>query len=299
MAKLKPDAIAQADLLEYLNNHSDFSFEIEILKTLTGIGFACEHGGSYKDPVTKKTREFDIRATKIFGKSFLRLAVECKNLRENFPLLISCVPRRDDESFHEICISVNPDEHLLEQSPQMYSRAMLQQSKNIRLTGDRTFYKLGESVGKSCDQVGRNRNGEILANDSQVYEKWSQALSSADDLTYLACRDGNDRTGDLALSLVFPVMVVPNGRLWVTQYDADGNRIADPVQTDRCSYFVNLEYYHRGALAGDEYNISHLEFVTQDGLMQFVDGIAGDDTKLADSFPAEHVLQVVAEQMET
>lgn len=299
MTKLKPDAIAQADLLEFLKDHSDFSFEIEILNALTNIGFACEHGGSYKDPVTKKTREFDIRATRTFGKSFLRLAVECKNLRKNFPLLISCVPRREDESFHEICISVDPDKHLLEEPPEMYSRAMLQQSKNIRLTGERTFYKLGDPVGKSCDQVGRNMNGDILANDSEVYEKWSQALSSADDLTYLACTDGNDRTGDLALSLVFPIMVVPNGRLWVTQYDSDGNRTADPVQTDRCSYFVNLEYYHRGALTGDEYNISHLEFVTQDGLLQFVDDLAGDDTKLANSFPAKHVLEIIAEQMAT
>ena len=296
MAKLKPDSISQADLLEYLNDHSDFSFEIEILKSLTKIGFDCEHGGSYKDPVTKKTREFDIRATKVFGESFLRLAVECKNLRDNFPLLISCVPRREDESFHEICISVDPDKHSLEDTPQMYNPVM-QKSKNIRLTGNHSLYKTGDPVGKSCDQIGRYSNGGIIANDSKVYEKWSQALSSADDLTYLACTDGNDRTGNRALSLVFPFMVVPNGRLWVTQYDADGNRFVDPVQTDRCSYFVNLSYYHRGALTGDEYNISHLEFVTQNGLLKLIDDLVGDENKLADSFPLEHVLEVVASQM--
>ena len=183
MAKLKPDPIAQSDLIDYLDNHSDFSFEIQVLNALIHKGFTCEHGGSYTDRATKKVREFDIRATQVFDKRFLRLAVECKNLRPSFPLLVSCVPRRDDESFHEISISVNPDKHPLEEPPAMYCRAMLAQSRNVRITGGRSFYRPGEPVGKSCDQVGRSPNGEIIAGDSDVYAKWSQALSSADDLT--------------------------------------------------------------------------------------------------------------------
>lgn len=293
MAKLKPDAIGSTDLLEFLNDYSDFSFEIKVLKLLADAGFECEHGGSYKDPVTKKTREFDIRATKSFGKQFLRLAVECKNLRDNFPLLVSCVPRKSDEAFHEICLSVNPDKHHLETPPEVYSRAMLPRSKNVRLAGDHTIYKAGEPVGKSCDQVGRNLNGDIVANDSDVYEKWAQALSSADDLTYLACTDGEDRTGDLAVSLVFPLLVVPNGRLWVTEYDDAGNRTRDPHSVRRCSYFVNLSYYHHGAMAGDELIISHLEFVTVDGLVQFVDDLTGDDDRLNRTFPVEHAVNIV------
>jgi len=293
MAKLKPGSIGPTDLLEFLNDYSDFSFEIEVLKLLADAGFECEHGGSYKDPVTKKTREFDIRATKSFGKQFLRLAVECKNLRENFPLLVSCVPRTADKAFHELCLSVNPDKHQLETPPEVYSRAMLPRSKNVRLTGDHTIYKKSDPVGKSCAQVGRNQHCDIIANDSDVYEKWSQALSSADDLTYLACTDGEDRTGDLAVSLVFPLLVVPNGRLWVTQYDADGNRTHDPHSVDRCSYFVNLSYYHRGAMTGDELNISHLEFVTIDGLTQFVDDLTGDDDRIRKAFPVEHAFEIV------
>lgn len=293
MAKLKPDAIGPTDLLEFLNEHSDFSFEIEVLKLLADAGFECEHGGSYKDPVTKRTREFDIRATKCFNKQFLRLAVECKNLRENFPLLVSCVPRTSDEAFHEICLSVNPDKHQLETPPDAYCRAMLPRSKNVRLTGDYTIYKEFDPVGKSCDQVGRAINGDIVANDSDVYDKWSQALSSADDLTYLACTDGEDRTGDLAISLVFPLLVVPNGRLWITHYDAKGNRTRDPESVNRCSYFVNLAYYHHGAMTGDELIISHLEFVTVDGLIQFVDDLTGDDDRLNRAFPVKHAVDIV------
>jgi hypothetical protein len=89
MAKYKTVPITQADLIEFLNDQSDFSFEIKVLQALIESGFSCEHGGTYNDANINIPRQFDIRATKIFGKYFIRLAVECKNLRENFPLLIS------------------------------------------------------------------------------------------------------------------------------------------------------------------------------------------------------------------
>jgi hypothetical protein len=168
MAKLKHDAITIVDLLEYLTGYSDFSFEIQVLNTLIAGGFACDHGRTYDDPVTKKPRQFDIRATKCFGKRFLRLAVECKNLRSNFPLLVSCLPRRDEESFYEVVVSVNPESHPFELPDGLYSLAMLPQSRNIRLSGADSIYGPGQPVGKSCDQVGRLLSNEISATDSDV-----------------------------------------------------------------------------------------------------------------------------------
>ena len=35
---------------------------------------------------------------------------------------------------------------------------------------------------------------EIVAGDSDVYAKWSQALGSAEDLTYLSTRDAMERS---------------------------------------------------------------------------------------------------------
>lgn len=289
MAKFKTDPVSQADLIEFLNDHSDFSFEIQVLHALINRGFTCEHGGTYDDPSTNKPREFDIRATKVFGKRFLRLAVECKNLRPHFPLLISCLPRRDDESFHEIVYSANPETNPIDESAEPYGIAMQPTSKSIRLTSEHTIYKPGDAVGKSSEQVGRKMNNDITSGDSGVYEKWAQALSSANDLTYLACSDGSERTGNVALSAVFPIVVVPNGRLWQTQYDGEGNRIADPEQVARCSYFVGRNYYHRSPSGGDELALSHLEFVTLDGLLQFVDDLCGDDNKIDQTFPCDHV----------
>jgi hypothetical protein len=295
MAKLKTGAIVQADLIEYLDSYSDFSFEVRVLKTLIGLGFSCDHAGSYSDRTTGKDREFDIRATKVFGKWFLRLAVECKNLRENYPLLVSCLPRREEEAFHDIIVSVDPEKVQLEEPPRIHSRAMLAESKAIRLTGEHTLYKVGQPVGKTCDQVGRGTSGEIVSDDSDVYAKWSQALGSADDLTYRATRDGMERTGDLALSLVFPLLVVPNGRLWVAQFDETGARTSPPTQVERCSYFVNLSYSHNTGFGHSGQDISHLEFVTEKGLFALIDELCGTEVRVAQSFPVGYVQERIAE----
>lgn len=294
MATLRKDTtIGESDLLEYLNDYSDFAFELRVLNELSQAGFSCEHGGCYTDPHTKKPREFDIRATKEKGVRFLRLAVECKNLRPHYPLLISCVPRREDEAFHEIVISVDPDKLLLEEPPEPRIRARMARSKNVRMTGAKSLYRAGQPVGKSCAQVGRAVSGDILAGDAEVFDKWSQALSSADDLTYLACSDGEDRIGYAALSLVLPILVVPKGQLWMAEHDSLGNRLTSPRVVDRCSYFVDRRYFHAGGFTSDELTISHLEFVTIDGLLALIDELIGDGEKLAASFPWDDVVDAI------
>ena len=101
--RLRTEAVVEQDLQEYLNGYSDFSFEIRALKMLRDHRIDCEHGGYYEDPVTGKPRQFDIRARvkNAADKRVLRMAVECKNLRENFPLLVSCVPRQADEALKD------------------------------------------------------------------------------------------------------------------------------------------------------------------------------------------------------
>ncbi|MFW6029744.1 MAG: hypothetical protein ACOCRO_05765 [Halanaerobiales bacterium] len=295
MAKLKKEPIVKDDLVEYLEEYSDFSFELKVLNSLIDMEFSCEHGGTYTDPITKKTREFDIRATRVFNKRFLRLAVECKNLRPNFPLLISCLPRRQEEAFHEILFSVNPREFSLTNHNDISGLMMPQErSKNIRLKDNYSLYKPNQEVGKSCSQVGRDNNDNIYTGDTGIYEKWSQALSSADDLTYLACTDGEERTGDVAMSLVFPVLVVPDNMLWVTHYDLEGRRVKDPERVDRCSYYIYLTYSHIGMM-GEELNISHLEFVTYSGLKTFINNLVGDEENIQNSFPYEHIIERIKE----
>jgi hypothetical protein len=102
MPKLKSTPITQKDLDEFIASGSDFAFEMTVLSLLRKMGFNTSHSGTYQDPVTQKIRQFDLRASKVQGDFRLTLAVECKNLRTNFPLLISAVPRTVDEAFHEV-----------------------------------------------------------------------------------------------------------------------------------------------------------------------------------------------------
>lgn len=285
MAKLKPDSIKPSDLIEYLDNHSDFSFEIETLKELIKLGFSCEHGGTYEDPATQKPREYDIRATRRIKGRVLRLAVECKNLRPNFPLLISCLPRRSEEAFHELSISVKPPTEVstrfgTTQRLTLKTAAMISSAQTYRLRNSDSLYPVGEPVGKSCDQVGRSAttNAEIISGDSGIYDKWSQALSSAHDLVSLIFSDGK-RIGKPAASLVFPLVVVPNSRLWCVKYDVSGNRISDPELVDRCSFFVSRKYLYQSLSGEKTFFVSHLEFVTLNGLLEFADYLCSEDAK--------------------
>lgn len=267
MAKLKSDSIQQSDLKEYLDSSSDFGFELSVLKLLRGKEFECEHGGLYEDPVTGKSRQFDIRAIKTILGYRVRLAVECKNIRENFPILISCIPRHEDESYHQIALPSRPNSY----DPFGNLPVFESRFKTVSIRGKYSIYKPEDFVGKSIVQVGRDKDGNISTNDSELYDKWSQCLSSSNDLVESTYGDEVDEEETSFLAMVIPVVVVPNGRLWSVKYDNDGNRVSEPSQTDRCSCFIDKDYEMGNNIAGTTMLISHFEIMTIDGLNSFVD----------------------------
>ena len=281
MSKLKPDRISDTDLSEYLNLHSDFGFELSVLKMLREGGVGCEHGGHYQDPVTGKSREFDIRAIKTIGNLRVRMAVECKNIGENFPILISCIPRHEQDSYHQVAFLRKPVEKPYPAGPFYPSRA-----ETLSVRGNHSLYKPGEPVGKSTVQVGRrDHNGKIFANDSELYEKWGQCLSSADDLIGHTYYDGED-DGKPYLSAIIPFVVVPNDRLWTATYDDDGNLTSGPEPTDRCSHFIGKDY-EMDKLAGAQITLSHVEIVTFEGMRNFVEDYLKSDKSILSIFPLE------------
>ena len=270
MAKLKTDPITDADLLEYITMQSDFAFEIEVLKLMLSKTYNCDHGGTYTDRTTGKDREFDIRARMSFGGNIFRLAIECKNLKDNFPLLISCMPRRFEEAFNEVVLSANGSSRYIlapntDKPPLAYY--------SYRNQEDRTIYAPDVFVGKSCDQVGRHQNtSEFISGDSEIYTKWAQALSSASDLVSESLIVDQDAGLAMQMSSVIPILVVPNGMLWAVMYDINGNITQKPQQVTRCPYFINLTY----DLGSRKYTVSHLEILTLEGLAKYVDMINGD-----------------------
>jgi hypothetical protein len=295
MAKLKADAIDQADLDEYLKSQSDFAFEISVLNRLVSHGFECDHAGTYEDPITKKPRQFDLRAKRAFGPKLIRLAVECKNLRENYPLLISCVPRRDEESFHEVVYSVDPERVSLTDSSGMSCRAFEPQAMPVRISGQSSVYEPRQPVGKSCEQVGRNNDG-LIGSDSDVFNKWTQALSSAQDLVESAYYDGETGREGVCLCVVVPVVVIPDGRLWVARYDLDGAVVGPPRQKSRCPFVIRRQYAVGGPIKRINYTISHVEFATMSGLDELIRELCGDDSKLDALFPVAEITSQVEKQ---
>ncbi len=267
MVKLKDGAISEGDLTAYLDTQSDFAFELEVLRLLEEHGFDCEHGGSYDDPVTQVPREFDLRSTRTIDKFHFRLAVECKNIGPNFPLLISCLPRRPEESFHEVIHSFDPPPSDGIYRPPV---VMQQHAKAIRRSGEHSIYKPRERVGKSLAQVGRLKEGAIYCDSSDVYKKWAQALSSAQDLVDRANDERN------CFSIVLPILVIPNGTLWVADFDSNGSKIERPHQVERCSYYIGRSYFGGVKLSGFNYQISHQEFVTYTGLEKIISGLFND-----------------------
>ncbi|MFA5598395.1 MAG: hypothetical protein WDA26_12595 [Pusillimonas sp.] len=295
MAKLKNNKVTKDDLIEYLASSSDFSFELSVLKMLRGYQINCEHGGLYEDPVTGKAREFDIRATKTISKYRVRLAVECKNIRDYFPLLVSCIPRLEEESYHQVAFVGEP------KSFEYLGIPKFQQSraKALSIVGEHSIYKTNQPVGKSTAQVGRNQDGTISVNDAELYDKWSQSLSSAVDLVTRAYWDGDENDEkDSYLSAVFPIVVVPNDRLWSVLYDDDGNRIQDPCLTDRCSCFVDKDYEMGTKIAGTRIWISHIEIMTLNGLRSFVESHLKDETGILELFSNEGISEAFERELE-
>lgn len=250
--------ILLADIRDYLATTDDFSFEMRVLRTLLIHGFDCRHGGHYEDPATKKSREFDIRAvrtsTVASNERTLRLAVECKNLRENFPLLVSCVKRNVGEDFHELLFGMG---HV----------------KEIEVADNSDLYQSYAPTVKSTTQVGRSySDGSFSVGDGEVYEKWGQAVASAHDLV----SEASDQISASAIpvfSTVVPVLVVPDGMLWSASYDRAGNLDGEPKLVDRATCFIGKRY---PVHLGSPLQISHLEIVTFSGLTDLSGLLAGE-----------------------
>ena len=92
-----------------------------------------------------------------------------------------------------------------------------------------------------------------------------------------ATRYGEEHNGSF-LSLVIPIVVIPDGTLWIGDYQENGARLGLPRQVDRCSYFVG-QYYSAGLLSGESLTPSHIEFVTLRGLETLLAGVFDFDSR--------------------
>ena len=266
MPKPSTDTIDAAHIRQILAANSDFVFEISVLKALRKLALTCRHGGTYEDPVTGKTRQFDIQAEagRIDRSDPLvrfRFAVECKNIGRNFPLVVHRLPRDASEAYLDVVVATRP-------SPGM----LLDYSKRLTLANDGSPYAVADRVGKAFDQIGRTAGGDVFSSDQDVFEKMTQALNSSKHLLEQSHYAATP-TEPVLFSIVVPVLVVPSGSLWVVDYDDDGNVIDGPTVQLVASTFVGKEWLVGGKL-GRSFTLSHIEIVTFDALFIICLGLA-------------------------
>jgi hypothetical protein len=256
MAKPKNDAITEHDLVTFVENVSDFGFEMRVLRELQNLMFECAHGGTYEDPITHKIRQFDIRAARNSGNLKLVLAVECKNIRPNYPLLLSAVARNEHEAFH------NRIEFQVGGLPQF--------SRIVAVRGRDSAYPVGDMVGKRTDQVGRNADG-LFSDDSTTFDKLNQAVNSCKDLIQSSV---NEPSPPL-IRVVVPMLVVPANVLWQVDYSVDGTVLVAPRKVRRATLFLGQRWPVKRSIGAQvSYELSHLEIITIEGLGESIDQLS-------------------------
>jgi len=204
-----------------------------------------------------------------------------------------CVPRTADESFHEVVFSYHPDMmDKRQRTPFDLPKFYRKNCHAIRHPA--SDYGIGHPVGKSSAQVGKaQQDNTTVASDAEVFEKWSQALASAHDLADEAAAAG-ERQNQLLVSLVLPILLVPDETLWRVDYSPNGTRSSDPAQVNRCSFFVGRNYIAGEIPRQTDLTISHLEFLTLSGLAALMEDILNWDNAW---FPSLEVLgNLVAEK---
>lgn len=267
--------VGAADIQSFVDK-SDFAFELEVLHELQRLGIKANHAGLYTDPSTDIAREFDLRVDLGAGRE-VHLAMECKNLREDFPLLVQCVPRVAAESFHQIIYNAG--------GPVAQGRSY---THNMHAT---KLYPESDPVGKAFAQVG-TQNSNDTCSDPKFYDKFAQAMQSTAELVNDARERGNE-DATKRCHFVLPVVVVPNDRLWQVDYGVNGTQRTAPHLKPHISYKINKSwssghFNHTSSAFTDflRYKISHMEFVEKGYLEVFFETFLGKGSNFDPIFTA-------------
>jgi hypothetical protein len=252
-------AIAASDVQQIVATEDDFGHEMRVGATIKAIqSFSVEHGGTYTDRVTSKARQFDYRCsltkeTNAFAVQIpangcpeeeasipvrqatrLVLAVECKNLNPSFPLVICGTDRQKGEGFEDLIVSIGRSTALLRGGAGTPGPG----SMVSRARGKQSFYSEGAFVGKSLLRLKPENSKSAVAvagPDSDIYEKWAQAISSAVEMADAAQTCA--REGQIVWSAVLPVVVLSDDSLWKVAYNGEG-KASNVEQVDQCEYYV-------------------------------------------------------------
>jgi hypothetical protein len=263
--------INAGEIKKLVLDEDDFGHEMRVGKILADLanvqtsGEAIyiespSHGGTYTDSIMGKLRQFDYRCRLIcanppFQNKCVILAIECKNLHNTSPLVICGRARTKTESYYALIESSFND---LTGANSTFTRGIQHQQ----------LYEEGKFVGKSLLRVKTKRDGTLeTVPSADIYERWSQALSSSVELSESACWFANSGCKRV-VSLVLPLVVLPDQSLWAVTYDSAGSIPGDPQPAEECQYFVEKRFTVNNGR--HPFVLTHIHFVTLTGLGSFL-----------------------------
>jgi hypothetical protein len=138
------------------------------------------------------------------------------------------------------------------------------------------LYDSQQQVGKSLKRVKVTENG-FSASDSDIYEKYTQALSSMDELVQSAARDLRPRNAQVLSRAFLPILLVSDAALWIADYSASGKLIGDPrLEADEATFFLGWNYELHNPhdpINPATFTISHFHLMTRRRLPKFLEEI--------------------------
>jgi hypothetical protein len=166
-------AITPQVVREVVSREDNFGHEMRVGNILAQYpAIELLHGGTYVDTVSKKPRQFDFRWVSKESNCLLALAIECKNINPETPIAVCGTKRSETESFH-----------MFIESRAIQERITGPSSRILKVIGTDSLYRPTYFVGKSVLPVKPNIKRDV---DSDIYDRWAQALSSAVDLVRAA-----------------------------------------------------------------------------------------------------------------
>jgi len=259
-----------AEIQKYIDDSSNFGFELKVLNVFSKFGFSCMHSGNFADPLTEKFREFDLIAIKSIGNCHVKLCIETTKV--TLPYLVYRRARLLNESGHDL-IAIDRTRSSLEGTSVIVSNVPRTLNNYIvKIKDGFGRYNTGDMVGKRVEQIKVNvsHSARFLENSNgDPHKKAEQAIASASWSGNLHLLKSNPK-GILAL---VPIVVVPDGMLFTVDYDENGNRttevlpaISVPVSSPRL------------LMASSEipFVLTHYELVTIGGIGEMLKYLLSD-----------------------
>ncbi len=273
--------ITAKHITEVVTTADDFEHEVRVGRLLRAHrGSETSHGGTYIDPLTNNPRQYDFRWVFCHPDGFaVSLAVECKNINSNSPVVVRGQKRMSIEAFHDLIESRKGGGFQTSRGNIYLDISAIGQVR--RVAGDDSMYGMGSFVGRSilrieASQTRRPSDATITysrSKDKEIYDRWSQALASAQDLVLDARYYASRFKMPHVFTAIIPVVVVPDAALWSMEYDADDELIHDPIKIDQCEFYVARDMKIPGEFAefaSQTFKFSHIHFVTVKGFEAFL-----------------------------